>query len=86
MAFQGEAFYGQDRFWRKERGLTGARLARDAEITAGMLTKIELGKVAPSIQALLSGADVLSVPVSMFFRRIEKSRHVTPRLCPLTSA
>lgn len=65
------------RFWRKERGLTGAALARRAEITAGMLTKIELGKVAPSISTLLSIADALNVPISMFFHRIEKSRYVS---------
>lgn len=65
------------RFWRKERDMTGARLARLAEITPGMLTKIELGKVAPSIQTLVSIANALNVPISMFFHRIEKSRYVS---------
>ncbi|MEM7506728.1 MAG: XRE family transcriptional regulator [Pseudomonadota bacterium] len=65
------------RLWRKERGLTGARLSQLAEITPGMLTKIEQGKVAPSIQTLLSIADALNVPISMFFHRIEKSRYVS---------
>lgn len=65
------------RFWRKERGLTGVELARRAEITPGMLTKIELGRVTPSISTLLSIANVLNVPISMFFHRIEKSRYVS---------
>ena len=65
------------RFWRKERDMTGARLARMAAITPGMLTKIELGKVAPSIQTLVSIANALNVPISMFFHRIEKSRYVS---------
>ncbi|MEM7547919.1 MAG: helix-turn-helix domain-containing protein [Pseudomonadota bacterium] len=29
------------RFWRRERGMTGAKLAKGATITPGMLTKIE---------------------------------------------
>ena len=65
------------RFWRKERGLTGAKLAKLSEITPGMLTKIEQGKVAPSIQTLLSISNALNVPISMFFHRIEKSRYVS---------
>lgn len=65
------------RFWRKERGLTGANLARRSQITPGMLTKIELGKVAPSIQTLLAISNALNVPISMFFHRIEKSRYVS---------
>ncbi|MFY9237546.1 MAG: XRE family transcriptional regulator [Roseovarius sp.] len=65
------------RMWRKDRGLTGAKLAEMAGITPGMLTKIELGNVAPSIQTLLSIANALNVPISMFFHRIEKSRYVS---------
>lgn len=65
------------RFWRKERDMTGAQLARAAAITPGMLTKIELGKVSPSIQTLVSIANALNVPISMFFHRIEKSRYVS---------
>lgn len=65
------------RFWRKERGMTGAKLAKRSDITPGMLTKIEQGKVAPSIQTLLSISNALNVPISMFFHRIEKSRYVS---------
>lgn len=65
------------RTWRRERGFTGAKLAKLAQITPGMLTKIETGKVSPSISTLISIADALNVPVSMFFHRIEKSRYVS---------
>ncbi|WP_299658137.1 helix-turn-helix transcriptional regulator [uncultured Tateyamaria sp.] len=65
------------RFWRKERSLTGSKLAKLSDITPGMLTKIEQGKVAPSIQTLLSISNALNVPISMFFHRIEKSRYVS---------
>ena len=65
------------RFWRNERGLTGAKLAKLADISPGMLTKIEQGKVAPSIHTLIAVAGALNVPVSMFFHRIEKSRYVS---------
>ena len=65
------------RFWRNERGLTGAKLAKLSGISPGMLTKIEQGKVAPSIQTLIAVATALDVPISMFFHRIEKSRYVS---------
>ena len=65
------------RFWRNERGLTGAKLAKLSGVSPGMLTKIEQGKVAPSIQTLIAVAGALNVPVSMFFHRIEKSRYVS---------
>ena len=65
------------RFWRNERGMTGARLAKLSGVSPGMLTKIEQGKVAPSIQTLIAIAGALNVPVSMFFHRIDKSRYVS---------
>ena len=65
------------RFWRNERGLTGARLAKLSGVSPGMLTKIEQGRVAPSIQTLIAVAGALDVPVSMFFHRIDKSRYVS---------
>lgn len=65
------------RFWRNQRGLTGAKLAKLAGLSPGMLTRIEQGKTAPSIQTLLSIATALSIPVSMFFHRMEKSRYVS---------
>ena len=69
---------GQEvKFWRNERGLTGKRLAEMSGLSQAMLTKIEHGKVAPSIQTLIAVASALNVPVSMFFHRIEKARYVS---------
>ncbi len=69
---------GQEvRFWRNQRNLTGAKLAKAAGVSAGMLTKIEKGYTSPSIQTLMSISEALNVPVSMFFYRLEKSRYVS---------
>lgn len=69
---------GQEvKFWRNERGLTGKRLAELSGLSQAMLTKIEHGKVAPSIQTLITVAAALNVPVSMFFHRLEKARYVS---------
>jgi len=71
-------YIGQEvKFWRNERGLTGKRLAELSGLSQAMLTKIEHGKVAPSIQTLLQISSALNVPASMFFHRIEKSRYVS---------
>ena len=43
-----------------------------AGVSAGMLTKIEKGDVAPSIQTLVRISDALEVPTSMFFHRLHK--------------
>lgn len=68
-----KAAVGQElRFWRNHRGLTGAKLAAKAGVSAGMLTKIEKGDVAPSIQTLVRISDALEVPTSMFFHRLHK--------------
>ena len=69
---------GQEvRFWRNLRGLTGARLAKMSGVSAGMLTKIEKGDVAPSIQTLVKISDALEVPASMFFHRLHKRPSVS---------
>ncbi len=64
---------GQElRYWRNHRGLTGVKLADLSGVSAGMLTKIEKGDVAPSIQTLVRIADALEVPTSMFFHRLNR--------------
>ena len=73
-----KAIIGQEiKFWRNERGLTGAKLAQKSEISAGMLTKIEKGHVAPSLQTLVQIAEALNLPISMLFYRLQKSRYVS---------
>ena len=69
---------GQEvKFWRNEKNLTGAKLAKLAGMSAGMLTKVEKGDVSPSINTLVAIANALNVPISMFFYRLEKSRYVS---------
>ena len=69
---------GQEvRFWRNQRGLTGAKLAKLSGVSAGMLTKIEKGDVAPSIQTLVKVSEALDVPASMFFHRLQKRPYVS---------
>ncbi len=69
---------GQEvRFWRDQRGLTGAKLAKLSGVSAGMLTKIEKGDVAPSIQTLVKISEALDVPASMFFHRLQKRPYVS---------
>ena len=65
------------RFWRNQRSLTGARLAQLSGVSAGMLTKIEKGDVAPSIQTLVKISEALEVPASMFFHRLHKRPSVS---------
>lgn len=72
-----KALVGQEvHFWRNERGLTGAKLAELAGVSASMLTKIEKGVVTPSLQTIVALSDALNVPVSMLFYRLQKSRYV----------
>lgn len=73
-----KAAVGQEvRFWRNQRGLTGAKLAKLSGVSAGMLTKIEKGDVAPSIQTLIKVSDALDIPASMFFHRLQKRPYVS---------
>jgi transcriptional regulator with XRE-family HTH domain len=45
-----------------------------AELSIGMLSKIENGNTSPSLTTLQSLANALSVPLTSFFRRFEESR------------
>ena len=48
---------------RRERGMTVTRLAKHAGMSAGMISRIENGRVSPSLGTLDAIAGVLSVPV-----------------------
>ncbi|MBC6440597.1 MAG: helix-turn-helix transcriptional regulator [Rhodospirillales bacterium] len=73
-----KAAVGQEvKFWRNQRGLTGSRLARMSGVSAGMLTKIEKGDVAPSLQTLVKISEALDVPASMFLHRLQKRPYVS---------
>ena len=67
----------QVRASRKRLHLTVAALAKQAQLSTGMLSKIENGQTSPSLATLTSLARALQVPVTSFFRGYEEQRDVT---------
>lgn len=67
----------QVRSQRKRLNLTVAALARQAQLSTGMLSKIENGQTSPSLATLTALANALHVPVTSFFRGYEEQRDVT---------
>ena len=67
----------QVRTSRKRLNLTVAALAKQAQLSTGMLSKIENGQTSPSLATLISLANALQVPVTSFFRGYEEQRDVT---------
>lgn len=67
----------QVRASRKRLHLTVAALAKQAQLSTGMLSKIENGHTSPSLATLTSLARALQVPVTSFFRGYEEQRDVT---------
>jgi transcriptional regulator with XRE-family HTH domain len=73
-----EEYVGQEiRGQRKRQGMTMAELAAAADLSQGMLSKIENGQTSPSLSTLAALAKALSVPVSALFTPIETSRAVS---------
>jgi len=73
-----EASIGQEvRRLREQLGLTIAKLAKSADMSSGMLSKIENGSTSPSLASLLALAQSLNVPVSALFRQFEQSGAAT---------
>jgi len=62
------------RNFRKRQGITVAELSRLTELSIGMLSKIENGNTSPSLTTLQTLANVLSVPITAFFRGYEENR------------
>lgn len=73
----GIAIGKQVRSSRKRLNLTVAALAKQARLSAGMLSKIENGQTSPSLATLTSLANALQIPVTSFFRGYEEQRDVT---------
>ena len=73
-----EAIGTQVRNLRRKLDLTGAELAIQAGLSAGMLSKIENGAVSASIDSLEALARALNVPLTTFARY----RHVCPMATP----
>lgn len=57
---------------RKQRGLTLEDLARAANLSKGLLSKVENNKVSPTIATLIKISQGLQVPVSSFFDEIDQ--------------
>ena len=62
---------------RKRLNLTVAALAKQAQLSTGMLSKIENGQTSPSLATLTSLASALQIPVTSLFRGYEEQRDVT---------
>jgi len=67
----------QVRSFRKRLNLTVANVARQAQLSSGMLSKIENGLTSPSLATLNALAYALQVPVTALFRGYEEQRDVT---------
>jgi transcriptional regulator with XRE-family HTH domain len=65
------------RGFRRKLDMTVAELARQAGLSAGMLSKIENGMTSPSLDTLKALSAALQVPVTAFFRRYEEEREAT---------
>ena len=73
-----ESSIGQEvRRLREQMGVTIAKLARAADMSSGMLSKIENGSTSPSLASLLALSQSLNVPVSALFRQFEQSGAAT---------
>lgn len=59
---------------RKEAGLTVAELAAAAEISPGMLSKIENGQISPSLGTLQTLASALNIHIALLFSTFETRR------------
>jgi transcriptional regulator with XRE-family HTH domain len=59
---------------RKDLDLTVAELGAAADISTGMLSKIETGSISPSLGTLSSLANALNVPISRLFSETDEQR------------
>lgn len=57
---------------RTDLGMTMATFAEAAQISLGMLSKIEHGQTAPSLNTLLGLAEAASVPFTALFRGLDE--------------
>ena len=71
------AIGNQVRRYRKQLGLTVAELADNADLSTGMLSKIENGNISPSLATLRALSIALNVPVTALFRQFEEQRDAT---------
>jgi len=67
----------QVRATRQAVGMTLANVAAAANVSAGMLSKIENGQTSPSLSSLHAIASVLNVPIATFFSTFDEKREAT---------
>ncbi len=67
----------QVRVFRKQLHMTVAEVANQADLSPGMLSKIENGLTSPSLATLKALSGALNVPVTAFFRKYEEERDAT---------
>ncbi len=67
----------QVRALRKKHDMTVTELASLAELSSGMLSKIENGLTSPSLATLKALSSALNVPVTVLFRKFEEQREAT---------
>lgn len=65
------------RNFRRKMDKTVMELARLANLSPGMLSKIERGIASPSLSTLQALSKALQVPVTAFFRKFEEQRDAT---------
>lgn len=68
---------GQIRALRLAVGMTGAELAAAANLSPGMLSKIENGQTSPSLATLSALAAALNMPIGSFFAAADEKREAT---------
>jgi transcriptional regulator with XRE-family HTH domain len=69
-----EAIGREVRAIRRQRGMNVSDLANAADLSVGMLSKIENGNISPSLTTLQGLANALNVPLSTLFLRFEDTR------------
>ena len=72
-----DAIGAQIREYRKQLQMTVADVARQSDLSPGMLSKIERGISSPSLNTIAAIANALNVPVTAFFRKYEEQRDCT---------
>ncbi len=63
--------------FRKQLKMTVAEVAKQANLSPGMLSKIENGNTSPSLATLQALSKALNVPVTSLFRKYEEERDCT---------
>ncbi len=75
--FLEEAIGREVKRFREKVGLTISELAKAANMSAGMLSKIENGATSPSLASLQALAGALQIPFTSLFKSYEEIRDAT---------